>query len=129
MFTQSPLKTYLHLANRERENCRLIKWTRFTSLLIPPTNIDASASTKWNWLRSVNFKTWIQWVGVIHLVRTQLFRKTNISYPLICTRTCAYQGVRNVSFSGNFAYVPKNHPSSSHWYWLVQVKGFWCLYH
>ena len=29
------------------------------------------------------------------------FRKTNISYPLISTRTCAYQGVRNVRFSGN----------------------------
>ena len=31
--------------------------------------------------------------------------KTNVSYPLIRTRTCAYQGVRNVSFSENFAYV------------------------
>ena len=30
------------------------------------------------------------------------FRKTNISYPLIRTRTCAYQEVRNVSFSENF---------------------------
>ena len=34
-----------------------------------------------------------------------MFRKTNISNPLIRTRTCAYQGVRNVSFSENFAYV------------------------
>ena len=31
--------------------------------------------------------------------------KTNTSYPLICTRTCAYQGVRNVSFSENFGKV------------------------
>ena len=31
----------------------------------------------------------------------QTFRKTKISYPLICTRTCAYQGVRNVRFSKN----------------------------
>ena len=31
----------------------------------------------------------------------QIFRKTNISYPLIRTRTCAYQGVRNVRFSEN----------------------------
>ena len=31
--------------------------------------------------------------------------KTNISYPLIRTRTCAYQGVKNVSFSEDFAYV------------------------
>ena len=33
------------------------------------------------------------------------FRKTNISYPLIQTRTCAYQGLRNVSFSENVLYV------------------------
>ena len=31
--------------------------------------------------------------------------KLNISYPLIPARTCAYQGVRNVSFSGNFANI------------------------
>ena len=33
----------------------------------------------------------------------QIFRKTNISYPLIRTPACAYQGVRNVRFSENFA--------------------------
>ena len=43
--------------------------------------------------------------GFIHLVRTQNFRKANISYTLIRTRTCVYQGVRNVSFSECFAYV------------------------
>ena len=31
--------------------------------------------------------------------------KTNISYPLIRTRTCAYKGVRITSFLENFAYV------------------------
>ena len=35
----------------------------------------------------------------------KIFRKTNIYYPLIRTRTCAYQRVRNVSFPENFAYV------------------------
>ena len=35
----------------------------------------------------------------------KVFRKTNISNPLIRTRTCAEQGVRNVSFSENSAYV------------------------
>ena len=29
----------------------------------------------------------------------QIFRKTNISYPLIRTRTCTYQGVRNLRYS------------------------------
>ena len=37
--------------------------------------------------------------------RGQNFRKTNISYPLIRVCTCAYQGVRKVSFSENLAYV------------------------
>ena len=32
-----------------------------------------------------------------------IFRKANISYPLIGKRTCAYQGVRDVRFSGNLA--------------------------
>ena len=45
--------------------------------------------------------------GNHYLARTQLFRKTNISYPVIRTRTCAYQGLSNVSFSRNFTYVLK----------------------
>ena len=41
----------------------------------------------------------------------QIFRKTNISYPLIRTRTCVYQGVRNVRFSENLAcFVFLKHP-------------------
>ena len=40
----------------------------------------------------------------------QIFRKTNISYPLVRKRTCTYQGV-NVRFSGNLAYfVFLKHP-------------------
>ena len=35
----------------------------------------------------------------------QIFRKTNISYPLIHAHTCAYQGVRNVCFSENLTFV------------------------
>ena len=31
-----------------------------------------------------------------------MFPKILISDPLICTRTCAYLRVRNVSFLGNF---------------------------
>ena len=48
--------------------------------------------------------------GVIHKERTQNFQKTDISYPLIRTRTCVYQGVRNVSFSENFACVLNGRP-------------------
>ena len=32
-------------------------------------------------------------------------QKNNISYPLICTHTCVYQGIRNVIFSENIVYV------------------------
>ena len=35
----------------------------------------------------------------------KIFRKTNISYPPIRTHMYAYQGVRNISFSENFANV------------------------
>ena len=35
----------------------------------------------------------------------KVFRKANISYPLIHKRTCAHQGVRNVSFLENFVNV------------------------
>ena len=36
---------------------------------------------------------------------SKIFRKTIISCLLIRTRTCAYQGVKNVSFPENFAYA------------------------
>ena len=40
----------------------------------------------------------------------KIFRKTDISNPLIRTRTCAYQGVKNVSFSEDFAYLLNGWP-------------------
>ena len=43
--------------------------------------------------------------GIIHLVHAQIFRKADISYPLIRRRTYAYQRARNICFSENFAYV------------------------
>ena len=42
----------------------------------------------------------------IHIVCLQNFLETNIAYLLICTRTCGYQGDKNVSLSESFAYVP-----------------------
>ena len=35
----------------------------------------------------------------------KIFPKINISYSLIRTRTCKYQGLTNIIFSENFAYV------------------------
>ena len=49
-------------------------------------------------------------LGVVHLVRTQIFRKTEISYPRMRTRTWAYQGVWNISFSENFINVLNEWP-------------------
>ena len=44
--------------------------------------------------------------GTIHLVCLQNFsKKKNISYPLMRTRTCPYQRVRNASFSETFADI------------------------
>ena len=44
-------------------------------------------------------------LGIIHLYVHKIFRKTNIYSPLMRTRTCAHQRIRNDSFSKNFAYV------------------------
>ena len=39
--------------------------------------------------------------GCLENKARQIFQKTNISYPLIRTHTCAYEEVRNVRFSEN----------------------------
>ena len=51
----------------------------------------------------------------------KIFRKTNISYPLIRTRRCAYQGVGNVSYSENFAYVLHEWAPSKKFPWLKKL--------
>ena len=43
-------------------------------------------------------------LGITHLIRTQIFRKINISCLLIFRRTFVYQGIKVSAFSGNFAY-------------------------
>ena len=47
--------------------------------------------------------------SLIYYVRN-IFRKTNISDPLIRTRTCVYQGVKNVSFWEKLAYLINEWP-------------------
>ena len=51
-------------------------------------------------------------IEIVHLVCMQNFPEVNISYSLICTCTCEYQEVRNVSFSENFAFVLNEWPHS-----------------
>ena len=48
-------------------------------------------------------------VLLLNFLRTQnyvykIFRKNNISYPLMRTRTCWYEGVRNNDFLENYLY-------------------------
>ena len=50
----------------------------------------------------------------------KMFRQTNGSNPLIRTRTCAYQGARNISFSENFAYVLNGWPLL--WRWPLSLR-------
>ena len=68
-------------------------------------------------LKGVSSKSNMKWqkfsYGFIHFVRTharKIFRKTNISYPLIRTLMRAYQGVRSVAFLENFARVLNGWP-------------------
>ena len=50
----------------------------------------------------------------------QMFPKKNISYPLICTRTCAYQGVINVGFPENLVcFLFLWHPFWDLPFWLI----------
>ena len=53
--------------------------------------------------------------GIIHLLRSQDFLKTNISYHV--TRACTYQGVRNVSFSENVVNVLNG------WYLFIPTEN------
>ena len=64
-----------------------------------------------NWLITMKSELIVdQWDNPFWYVR-KIFRKTKISYLLICTRTCVYQGVRNVSFSENFACYKMDDPN------------------
>ena len=56
--------------------------------------------------RAVALMLWHSSLGIVHLVRTQdIMKKKFFSYSLIHTSMCAYLGVRNFSFSENFANV------------------------
>ena len=60
-----------------------------------------------SWLVIICLKN--DWRSSVKYVR-KIYRKTNISNPLIRTSACGYQEVRNVSFPENFAYVPNRWP-------------------
>ena len=57
----------------------------------------------------------------------KIFLKTNISYLVIRKRTCAYQGVRNVSFLENFVYVLNEWSQTQTKSQLIQ-PSYSCMY-
>ena len=81
--------------------------TRYFCYLITPLDkqVEKLIGLVFHWHENFASSTKIL-LEVIHSVRTQNFPKNYYSsYLLICTRTCVYQGVRNHSFTENFAYV------------------------
>ena len=62
--------------------------------VISAPNIDICLFSKKYHIRNPAFNTY-----------SKYSEKTNISYLLVRTRRCTYQGVRNVSSSENFAYA------------------------
>ena len=50
-------------------------------------------------------KILVMWHGIIHLVCTQNFPKTNVFYPLMREQRRGYQWIRNICFSENFVYA------------------------
>ena len=68
--------------------------------------INFTVLVKIFWICTTFCNNWPSWqISLVSCIKyvPKIFQRTNISNPLICTRT--YQGVRNVSFSENFAYV------------------------
>ena len=55
----------------------------------------------------------------------KIFGKTNISNPLIRTRMCAYQGLRNVGFLEHFAYILNEWPLT----WSTFLTRFKSMFH
>ena len=74
----------------------------------------------WNALFPCN---WTLRLEIIHLVRLQNFPK---NYTLIRIRTCAYQGVRNISFSENFANVLNEWSLSTIKWKVISQGGCFC---
>ena len=64
-------------------------------------------------------------IEIIHLVCTQNFPKTNISYFVIRTRTCTYQRVKNMNFLENFTHALNEWSHSewqSQWYFVISLN-------
>ena len=89
-----------------QERKELSKWNKKHSYLFHNYSFRHTKLTSKN-VADTTFNNWEKMertASCVYYVCT-VFRKTNIWNPPIRTRSCSYQGVRNVSFSENFAYV------------------------
>ena len=88
--------------------CSLSHYLRFSGI-----NSKVWISRRWSkqpvqLCFSTGYSLWFLWTyffPILLELLDKIFRKANISHPLIRTRTPAYQEVRNNKFSENFAYV------------------------
>ena len=101
-----------------------LSWRRFLWYRSQSTDFQSKSMDWFLYDRNLRHKRvkdiWKK-VSPIWYVR-KIFRKTNVSYLLIRTPTCAYQGVRNVSFSKNFAYVLNGWPHTSYLPFLLWLS-------
>ena len=102
--SEKKVKQLLKIDGRSKLIGLLIKWQFL--IMILSYNLTISCLFEWAFLHAklIILKTFFCKGSSIKYV-SKIFWKTNISNSLIRTRTCAYQGVRNVSFAKNVAYV------------------------
>ena len=97
-FTEEILYRKLYfLCSVPRWNCPYLTESYFykSFLKIPGWNSPCKCPFVWNKVKRVFQEDKAR----------QVFLKTNISYPVIRTRTCVYQGVRNVRFFGKLGML------------------------
>ena len=70
-----------------------------------PTLVFNESNVLLHWTEMFSFIIFMYPRGHLFSKYAKSFRKISISYLLIRTRTCAYQGVRNVKCLGNFVYL------------------------
>ena len=90
-FNMSNENTRIRGKFRNRSNDEIFCKISYNSVQLLVANLANAANTALHMFKAKD-------KGLFILYLRKIFRKTNISYPLVRTRTCAYQGVRNVSF-------------------------------
>ena len=69
------------------EKCKTTQYKNNKRKIINPASNVEFELPYGSYLMS-NIQDYIKYIGVIHLVRGKIFKKTNNSQPLVCTRVC-----------------------------------------